>query len=238
MDMVEGTVLRDVETAVTALDAAARYAVGLALADALAAVHAVIPAEVGLGDLGRPDGYIARQLKRWKRQLDDSRTRPLAKLDALHAQLSARVPEQVSSGLVHGDFRLDHCIVSDNATVRAVLDWELCTQGDPMADVGMLMVYWASPEDPVVPLPDPPTLAPGFPTRQQMLDRYAAARGIELPDVDFYVAFGYWRLACITQGVYARYLHGDMGDRREEAAPFGQRVLQLGAAAQRITDGW
>jgi aminoglycoside phosphotransferase (APT) family kinase protein len=119
-----------------------------------------------------------------------------------------------------------------------VLDWELCTQGDTMADLGMLMVYWAAPGDPLTPLEAPPTLAPGFPTRREMLDRYAAVRGIDLPDIDYYWAFGYWRLACITEGVYARYLHGDMGDRIEEAAPFEQRVLDLGSAAARIADGW
>jgi aminoglycoside phosphotransferase (APT) family kinase protein len=238
MAKVDGAVLRDTATALSVLDEAQRREVGFALADTLAAIHDVVPADVGLGDLGRPDGYVARQLKRWKRQLDDSRTRPLPVLDDLHAELAARMPQQRSTGLVHGDFRLDNCIIGESGEVRAVLDWELCTQGDTMADLGMLMVYWAAPDDPLLPLDSPPTLAPGFPTRQEMLDRYAAARGMELPDVDYYWAFGYWRLACITEGVYARYLHGDMGDRVDEAAPFEQRVLDLGAAAARIAERW
>ena len=238
MAMVDGEVLRDTGAAEAALDPSGRHALGLRLADTLAAVHAVIPADVGLGDLGRPEGYIARQLKRWKRQLDDSRVRPLEQLDALHEVLSARIPEQRHTGLVHGDFRLDNCIVGADGSVRAVLDWELCTQGDTMADVGLLMVYWSSPSDAEIPLSNPPTLAEGFPTRQEMLERYATSRGVELAGIDYYVAFSYWRLACITEGVYARYLHGDMGDRVEEARPFEQQVIDLAAAAGRITATW
>ena len=236
MALVEGEVLRTREVAATALSPAARRSIGLQLAETLAAIHQVVPADVGLADLGRPDGYVPRQLRRWRTQLATSRTRPLTELDDIHRQLTERLPEQQMRGIVHGDFRLDNCIVGAEGQLRAVLDWELCTLGDPMADVGMLMVYWAAPDDPVIPLSDPPTLAPGFPSRDEMLDRYAAARGVELPDVGFYVAFGYWRLACITEGVYARYLRGDMGDRQGEAAQFERRVVELGAAAQRTLD--
>ncbi|MCU4183273.1 phosphotransferase family protein [Acidiferrimicrobium sp. IK] len=238
MAMVDGEVLRDSAAAERALDPDGRRALGLRLADTLAAIHSVVPADVGLGDLGRPEGYITRQLKRWKGQLDDSRTRPLEQLDALHQVLAERIPEQRFTGLVHGDFRLDNCMVGADARVRAVLDWELCTQGDTLADLGMLMVYWSSPSDDLVPLEDPPTLAEGFPSRDEMLERYAATRGIELCDIDYYVAFSYWRLACITEGVYARYLNGDMGDRVDEAKPFEQRVLDLATAAARITGSW
>lgn len=238
MQKVEGHVLRDTHTALEVLDERGRRQVGFALAETLAAIHTVRPEAVGLGDLGRSEGYVARQLKRWKRQLDDSRTRPLAVLDDLHDELAAKMPDQTHTGLVHGDFRLDNCIVGPDAAVRAVLDWELCTQGDTMADLGMLMVYWAAPADSLTPLETPPTLAPGFPTRQEMLDRYAAVRRIDLPDISYYWAFAYWRLACITEGVYARYLHGDMGDRTEAAGPFEQRVLDLGNAAARIAASW
>jgi aminoglycoside phosphotransferase (APT) family kinase protein len=238
MAMVDGEVLRNTQTALDVLDRAGRRALGLRLADTLAAIHALRPSDLGLGDLGRPDGYIARQLKRWKRQLDDSRTRSLPQLDELHLRLSEHIPPERHLGLVHGDFRLDNCIVGADAVVRAVLDWELCTQGDTMADVGLLMVYWVSSDIPDIPLNDEPTLAEGFPTRGEMLDRYAATRGIDLEDVDFYTAFSYWRLACITEGVYARYLRGDMGDRVEEAKPFEQRVLDLATVAGKIADSW
>lgn len=233
MDLVEGEVLRDRQAAAR-LEPGQRRQLGFRLADTLAAIHSVVPAEVGLGDLGRPEGYIARQLRRWKRQLDDSRTRPLEDLYALHDRLAARIPEQTFPGLVHGDFRLDNCIVGPDSTVRAVLDWELCTQGDTLADLGMLMIYWSSPDDPGQPIDRAPTTAGGFPSRQEMLDRYSATRGIGLDDLDFYICFAYWRLACITEGVYARYLHGGMGERADEAEQFEQRVVDLAAAATRL----
>lgn len=238
MARVEGDVLRDAATAEAVLDVDCRRSAGLRLADTLAMIHSLDPAAVGLGDLGRPDGYVSRQLRRWKRQLDDSRTRPLGELYELHDRLADRIPEQRYPGLVHGDFRLDNCILGTDGTVHAVLDWELCTLGDTLADVGMLMVYWASSADPIQPIERSPTLAPGFPSRQEMLDRYAASRGIELDGIDFYVAFSYWRLACILEGVYARYLHGGMGDRAGEAKQFEQRVIDLAAAAARIADAW
>ena len=238
MALVDGAVLRNPQAAVDTLDEAGRRQVGLRLADTLAEIHSVEPAAVGLGDLGRPDGYVARQLKRWKRQLDDSRTRPLDSLYELHDRLAARIPEQAHTGLVHGDFRLDNCIVGADASVRAVLDWELCTQGDTLADVGLLMVYWTSPDDAERPIDQAPTLAPGFPTRQEMLRRYSETRGIDVAEIDFYVSFAYWRLACITEGVYARYLHGGMGYRTGEAGQFEQRVIDLATAAQRVADRW
>lgn len=238
MVKVEGDVLRDTATVEAVLDADRRRPAGLFLADTLAEIHSLDPGAVGLGDLGHPDGYVSRQLRRWKRQLDDSRTRPLRELYDLHDRLSDRIPRQRHPGLVHGDFRLDNCILGADGAVRAVLDWELCTQGDTLADVGMLMVYWSSPEDPIQPIERSPILAPGFPTRQEMLDRYAASRGIDLDDVDFYIAFSYWRLACITEGVYARYLHGGMGNRAAEAGQFERRVIDLATGASRIVDAW
>jgi aminoglycoside phosphotransferase (APT) family kinase protein len=235
MAMVDGLVARDTETASSAFDVQQRREIGFRLADTLATVHSLDPTAVGLGDLGKPDGYVTRQLRRWKGQLDASRTRPLEELYSVHDHLAARIPADGNRGLVHGDFRLDNCILSPAGEVNAVLDWELCTQGDTMADVGMLMVYWSSPDDPIQPIDHSPTLATGFPTRQEMLDRYAAGRGIELGDVDFYIAFSYWRLACITEGVYARYLNGGMGDRTDEARQFERRVLNLAAEAVRIS---
>lgn len=238
MARVEGEVLRDSDCASALLDESGRRELGLRLADTLAEIHTVDPAKVGLGDLGRADGYISRQLRRWKRQLDDSRTRPLEQLYEVHDRLAALVPDETHPGLVHGDFRLDNCIVGPQGEVRAVLDWELCTQGDTLADVGLLMVYWSAPDDPEQPIDRAPTLAPGFPSRREMLERYSATRGVDVGVIDFYVAFGYWRLACITEGVYARYLHGSMGDRAAEAAQFERRVLDLASAAARIASAW
>jgi aminoglycoside phosphotransferase (APT) family kinase protein len=235
MNHVAGSVVRDVDAA-RRLTPGDRAAVTHGLADTLAAIHRVDPASVGLGDLGRTSGYIQRQLSRWHTQLDAIKVRPLPALDEVHTELLRRRPAEPEATIVHGDFRLENCIV-DERTIRAVLDWELCTLGDPMADLGMLMVYWAAPTDDIVPFADVPTLAGGFPTRAELLDRYAAARGVELPDVTFYIAFAYWRLACISEGVYARYLHGDMGDQRGRAAQFEQGVHDLAMAAEQVLDG-
>lgn len=238
MAKVEGEVLRNCASASALLDEDGRRELGLRLVDTLVEIHKVEPAAVGLGDLGRPDGYISRQLRRWKCQLDGSRTRPLEQLYAVHDRLAARIPDQTHPGLVHGDYHLDNCIVGPQGDVRAVLDWELCTQGDTLADVGLLMVYWSAPDDPEQPIDPPPNLAPGFPTRKEMLERYSTSRNVDAGAIDFYVAFGYWRLAYITEGVYARYLNGSMGDHTDAAAQFEQRVLDLASAAARIASGW
>jgi aminoglycoside phosphotransferase (APT) family kinase protein len=238
MDKVDGFVVRDEATATSLFSEGERYRVGLAVADALASIHAVVPSAVGLGDLGKPDGYIARQLRRWKRQVDQSKTRELPRLDRVLRQLWDHLPAQTSTSLVHGDFRLDNCLVGRDCSVRAVLDWELCTVGEPLADVGLLMVYWAEPGDELRATADSPTAVPGFPSRSAMLERYAQKLGRSLPAIDFYIAFSYWRLACITEGVLARYLKGEMGNQAGESTGFSDRVAMLIEAAERITRQW
>jgi aminoglycoside phosphotransferase (APT) family kinase protein len=238
MGKVDGFVVRDEAAATSLFSEDGRYRVGLAVADALAAIHAVVPSAVGLGDLGKPDDYIARQLRRWKRQVDQSKTRELPRLDGVLQQLWDHLPAQTSTSLVHGDFRLDNCLVGQDSSVRAVLDWELCTVGEPLADVGLLMVYWAEPGDELRATADSPTAVPGFPSRSAMLERYAQTLGRSLPAIDFYIAFSYWRLACITEGVLARYLKGEMGNQAGESAGFSDRVTMLVEAAERITRQW
>jgi aminoglycoside phosphotransferase (APT) family kinase protein len=141
------------------------------------------------------------------------------------------VPAQGPAAIVHGDYRLDNCLMSEDGTIVAVLDWELCTLGDPMADVGLLMVYWTQPDDPHPALLTAPTVLPGFATREELIAQYAARSSRDLSDVDFYVAFGYWKLACIIEGVYARYLHGAMGTSREGFEGFKIQVERLAASA-------
>ncbi len=209
MDFVDGVVLHDEETA-AAIDEAERRSIGFHMVEVLAQLHSVDPDEVGLGDLARREGYIARQLKRWARQWESSKTRELPEMDESHRLLSERLPEQVGTAIVHGDFRLGN-MISGGGRVKAVLDWELCTLGDAMADVGYLMNNWVSPGE----LPSgtsSPTLAGGFPSRQELLDRYAELSGRDVGQVDYYRAFSYWRLAAIVEGVLNRYMHGAMGD--------------------------
>ena len=210
MGYVDGLVVRD-RAGAERLGTNQRRHAGRQLADVLARIHAVDPDAVGLGELGRREGYIERQLRRWYGQWQSSKTRNLPVVDEVHDALAARVPEQGAATIVHGDYRLDNCLLEPDGAIAAVLDWELCTLGDPLADVGLLLVYWTEPGDAHPALLDSPTLADGFPTRAQLMDRYAAASGRDVSAVDYYIAFGYWKLACILEGVYARYRGGAMG---------------------------
>jgi aminoglycoside phosphotransferase (APT) family kinase protein len=210
MDFVDGRILRDAGS-LGAITAAARTNAGHSVADTLAKIHAVDPDAVGLGDLGKKEDYILRQLKRWYGQWEKSKTRELPVVDEVHDALKARVPEQGRAAIVHGDYRLDNCMADDDGNIIAVLDWEICTLGDPMADVGLLMVYWNDPDDSITTMTTPAVNLEGMITRKEMLDRYAEASGRDLSQIDYYIAFGYWKLACIVEGVYARYVGGAMG---------------------------
>ena len=156
MDYVDGLVIRDADEARSALDVATRRRISRSLVDVLAQLHAVDIDAVGLGDLGRREGYVARQLRRWLRQVDDTRDVDRPELHDVHDHLVTRIPEQDTTGIVHGDYRLDNCIIGPDGEVRAVLDWELCTLGDVLADVAMLLTYWSEPGERVT--------GPGQPT--------------------------------------------------------------------------
>ena len=176
MDYVDGLVLRDRVTA-ELLPETTRSKVADHLVDVLAAIHAVDPDLVGLGDLGRREGYVERQLKRWHGQWERSAYTHVSGIDDVFKRLSASIPEQIGSTIVHGDYRLDNCIVRTDGSIAAVLDWELCTLGDPLADVGLLLVYWAQAGDAFAALPEAPTTAPGFPDRGALVERYAGVLG-------------------------------------------------------------
>ncbi len=235
MDFVDGHIIRE-RAAAEKLSVEARRNTGDSLVDVLAAIHAVDPDEVGLGDLGRKDGYIERQLKRWYGQWNNSKTRELGDIDRVHDALLANIPEQGPAAIVHGDYRLDNCMVGDDGSVVAVLDWELCTLGDPLADVGLLMVYWAEAGDGPT-AGNSATTAEGMRTRAELLERYAATSGRDLSNIDFYTAFGYWKLACIVEGVYARYVGGSMGKREDsDFDVFARQVESMAAQAAAAVD--
>jgi aminoglycoside phosphotransferase (APT) family kinase protein len=236
MDFVDGTVVRDLNDA-SALTVAQRQAAGTSLIDVLARIHAVDPAAVGLGDLARHDGYIERQLKRWNRQFEASRTRDLPIMEQVHADLCAAIPEQGPASIVHGDYRLDNCMLGPDGSIVAVLDWELCTLGDPLADLGLLLVYWSEPGENGSLAVTPATGIDGFPTRAELVERYGAATGRDTSAIDFYVAFGYWKLACIIEGVFSRYSGGSMGAHdAQDFSGFGDTVIMLAEAARAATD--
>jgi aminoglycoside phosphotransferase (APT) family kinase protein len=184
------------------------------LVDVLAALHAADIDDIGLGDLARREGYVERQIKRWSTQWANSRTRDLPAIDAVAARLAAGVPEQQGVAIAHGDYRFGNVITDvERGRVAAVLDWELCTLGDPLADLGYLGVYWAGPDGTA--RHNDPTSLPGFPTFGEVVARYAERTGRDVSHIDYYVAFSSFRLAVISEGVYARYLHGAMGDQHD-----------------------
>lgn len=235
MEYVEGMVVRSEEIG-RELDVATRGRIGDSLIDTLVEIHRVDVDSVGLGDLGRREGYLERQLKRWYGQWNQSKTRELADIDAVHAHLVANIPAQGPATIVHGDYKLDNCLVTPDGQLAAVLDWELCTLGDPLADLGLLMVYWADADDPAAGLLSPATALDGFPTRAQLAQRYAERSGRDIANLDIYTAFGYWKLACIVEGVYARYIGGSMGSTgpADEFEVFKHQVEHFAASARRI----
>jgi aminoglycoside phosphotransferase (APT) family kinase protein len=233
MEHVDGVVVRSAEVARSALAPAARAAASRDLVDVLARLHAVDLEGVGLASLARHEDYLGRQLRRWKRQLDQVRTRDVAILDEVHDRLVARIPAQGPATIVHGDYRLDNLLLDPSTgAVTAVLDWELTTLGDPLADLGLLLVYWAEPGDEAPLLPDLPTLVEGFWDRDALVDRYVTRSGRDVAEVGFHVAFGLWKLACILEGVYRRQQDGAYGEQAGQEG-FGPLVLTLGEQASR-----
>ncbi len=232
MEFVEGPILRGLAEASAFPDEADRKAIGERVVDTLVEIHAVDPDAVGLGELGRKEDYVARQLHRWQGQWEKSKTRELPAIDAVHERLAARIPEQGPATIVHGDYRLDNMILTPGGEVAAVVDWELCTLGDPLADVGLLMVYWPEAGEELVALGQPATLAPGFPKREQLKARYAERSGRDLSELDFFIALGYWKLAIILEGVYARYAAGGYGKVDPGIEAFARLVERLAEAAE------
>jgi aminoglycoside phosphotransferase (APT) family kinase protein len=234
MEFVDGHIIRTATEAEAAFDEATRRRVGDQMAETLAALHTVEPESVGLGDLGRHDGYIERQLKRWSGQYAQMKVEGVdhgGLVERVSEELAARVPKQQRTSVVHGDYRLDNVVLDDGGGVRAILDWEICTLGDPLADLGLLMVYWTDPDDGGGVLGMSPTTAPGFSNRAQVRDRYASVSDLDLSGLGYYTAFGYWKLACILQGVYARYVAGAGAGDQGSVDAFPLQVARLAEMA-------
>ncbi len=237
MAYVDGSVLHlaeDVEAAMPGADERARLSDSVV--DVLAALHSANPDDIGLGELGRKEDYLGRQLKRWQTQWEKSKTRELSTMEEAYAGLMSAKPEQHYTGVVHGDYRLGNMLVDPVAgSVSAVLDWELCTLGDVLADVGYLLNNWAQPEDVMAQdITTFPTSTGGFSSREALVERYVEKTGFEVTNVDYYRAFQNWRLAAIVEGVLARYLQGVMGDDTVDLDNYKLRVEQLSAEALRL----
>ncbi|MCU1414363.1 MAG: acyl-CoA dehydrogenase, partial [Microbacteriaceae bacterium] len=213
MDFVDGRILSS-GAANAAFTAEQLRQLSLDLVRSLAALHSTDPAGVGLADFGRPDGYLERQLRRWATQYDGSRNRALPALDELQEKLHERVPATTQASLLHGDFRLDNAIVTVDAAgtprIGAILDWEMATIGDSFADLGLLGLYWniglIEGADAVPSAVDP---AAGYPTFAELVDEYAAVRGITVPDLSWYLAFSAYKLAVILEGIHFRFQAGE-----------------------------
>ncbi len=181
------------------------------LVDVLAALHAVDPAAVGLAEFGRPDGFLARQVRRWGHQFEGSRHRELPDADELHRLLSEHVPASSDAGIVHGDYRLDNLLVAPGTSgdeVKAVVDWEMSTLGDPLTDVALLVVYDRLAHLAGGAAVANASLAPGYPGSDAQLERYAAASGRDLGNLDFHIALACFKLAVILEGIGLRHLKG------------------------------
>jgi aminoglycoside phosphotransferase (APT) family kinase protein len=235
MSYVGGLVVRAGDGA--ELDAAARHQLAAAMINVLADLHEVDVEAAGLGDFGRPAGFLGRQLRRWSTQLAASRSRELTGIDQLRDDLGAQLPSQQSTGIVHGDFRLDNLVVAppgapDALAVRAVLDWELATLGDPLADLGLLLAYWDTLSGMSSAGSANVGSAQGFPDGSTLTGWYQQRRDVDLRRLPWYTAFGLFKLAVILEGIHYRYQLGQtVGD---DFGGLGAAVPDLVAAGREI----
>lgn len=239
MRYVEGLVLRTTEDG-SLITAEQAGQLSELLAGMLATIHAVNAEAVGLGDFGRPQGYMARQLNRWQRQWDLSKTRDIPAYDDLVARLTAGLPESADGTLVHGDFRLDNTLVTlgESARIAAVVDWEMSTLGDPLADLGLTLSYWADSGDDRswldINVGAGITAQPGFCSRAEFAARYAELTGRDISGIGYYIAFGYFKLAVVLEGINARFQqHLTVGEGFERE---GHAVPVLIARAHQMLD--
>ena len=215
MSCVPGMVVHDREAAEQYFDLAARSKICETLVDTLVAFQSVDFEAVGLGDLGRRDYYIARQLKRFGKMYElCAPDNPELMLDILR-ELDGKRPAQRGATLVHGDLRLGNCVCTSSGEIAAVLDWETCTLGDPLTDISLIISLWGHPSAPEPHQPDAPSMAPGFWSQEKMLHEYAARSGRDLSQMDYYIAFQYWRMAVIWEEINARHKCGAYGEARE-----------------------
>ncbi|MBE2225247.1 MAG: phosphotransferase family protein, partial [Anaerolineae bacterium] len=195
-----------------------------ALVDALAQFHAVNYEAIGLGDLGEPSGFIERQIEGWYKRWGNAKTHDLPEMDAVYAWLKANLPQTTQFSLIHNDYKLDNVMLdpTDPSKLVAVFDWDMCTLGDPLNDLGALLCYWSEPTDP--PYLQAAAMMPvgdlGFMTRQELVSRYAQKSGRDVYNINFYHALGLFRLTVIIAQIYIRYQRGQTKDERFAAMEF------------------
>ena len=235
MERVHGRILRNLAMlAELAPDDAQR--ISYEIVDVLARLHAVDYAAVGLGDFGRPDGFLERNVRRWGKQWESNKTRELPVVDELGRRLAAALPAHQDQSIVHGDYRIDNTMVAsdDPGRIVAVLDWEMSTLGDPLTDVGLLAVYWGDRNARAVLGSQGVSNLPGFPSREEVTERYARESGRDLSELDFYLVYAGYKLAIIVEGINARFLMGKtLGEGFED---MGGAVVALAETALDVAD--
>jgi aminoglycoside phosphotransferase (APT) family kinase protein len=218
--------------------AEARRRAGFALLDGLVALHQVDFDAVGLGDLGRPAGFVERQVRGWSERWERARTRGIPLMDQLGRRLLATIPPSPAATLVHNDWKLDNVMLdpADPGHLVAAFDWEMATLGDPLMDLGTLLGYWPEPGDPPARIGNPagPTTLPGFPTRAELVERYARARGVDCSRIGWYECFGLWKTAVVLEQIYVRFVRGQTRDPRFEE--FEKKVPALADAAAELAE--
>lgn len=229
MEHVDGLVLSRVETG-RGLSADVRARCGSEVATTLARLHSVDIDGVGLGDFRRPESLISRQLRRWQRQWQASKTRELADVEEVAAWLESRLPEEREVVLLHGDYHLNNFVFTGDGRMRAVLDWELCTAGDPLADVGQMVAYWNEMRSEDGFFGQPVAALEGFPDAETLADSYAQASGRDVDGLGYWVTFAYWKIAIIVEGVYRRWLNDPQNG--SDAGTLAPAVVRLAALAR------
>ena len=181
---------------------------------ALSEIHNFDVISSELNDLGKHEDYVERQINRWNKQFQSQKVREIKELESATKLLLDNIPSQQTVGIVHGDYRLDNVRVKDNQ-VAAVLDWELCTLGDPLADMGTVIASWNTKQEKDSPFIYSPTLSGGFPTRKDVIELYLNNSDLDLSDIEFYARLSFWKHAMIMEGVYIRYSMGSYGKTNE-----------------------
>jgi len=241
MEFVEGAILRDRAEAEATFDLPTRTLIGINLAATLAQLHDVDVEKAGLGNLARHEGYIERQINRWRGQFEQMKVEGVDHetiVEEVGDELARSIPPQQRVAVVHGDYRLDNTVLNDAGEVRAILDWEICTLGDPVADLGTLLCYWAQRGDATeFLLGAAPTTAEGFIPSDEVLKAYTQHSSLDLSNVAYYQAFGYWKLACIMQGVFARYRAGATAGDRGSVDSYPGYIALLAETAKQTLEG-
>jgi aminoglycoside phosphotransferase (APT) family kinase protein len=237
MEFVDGLVPVDPNEVARRFDEGQRHRIGEELIDVLVRLHAFVPAEIGLADFGKPQGYLERQVRRFSQQLEDIRYRETPELDELAQRLARSIPPERAPGIVHGDYRLDNAILDGEGHIIAVLDWEMCTLGDSLADMGLLRMYWQrNGEGTQLALAGLPVVAlPGFPTWEEAAARYQEKSGNDLSNLDFYAVLAHFKLGVILENMYKRFLGGGTVGAGFEM--IGQQAVILGRRGVAIADG-